>query len=175
MRGRVSVVLFLALAAAGCGAWGNRTPSEGSTASPSDRKAAGEQFGFVTKADAAKRTITFDPAEWLDGEEGRLAAVEDGSIGPDESLPNDYYIRNPDKRTRVLELAPSATVHAAVPVTALAVRRPAACSGNSNCTSYSVSLPAFFASFRERHHGGLKFWLTIRDGDVVRLDEQYVP
>lgn len=175
MSGRVPVVLLLALAAAGCGAWGNRTPTEGSSPSPSDRKAAGEQFGFVTKADAAKRTITFDPAEWLDGEEGRLAAVEDGAIGPDEALSNDYYIRNPGARTRELELVPSATVHAAVPVTGLAVRRPTACTDNSPCTSYSVSLPAFFASFKEQRSGGLRFWLTIRNGEVVRLDEQYVP
>lgn len=170
------VALLLALAAAGCGAWGNRAPSEGSSQGPSERKAAGEQFGFVTNADAAKRTITFDRAEWLDGEEGRLAAVEDGAIGPDEPLSNDYYIRNPDRRTRVLRLASTATVHAAVPVTLLPVRPPAACGSSSRCTSYEVSLPVFFASpLTKRDPRGVKFWLTIRDGEVVRLDEQYVP
>jgi hypothetical protein len=167
-------VLLVAVAAAGCGASGNRIPSEAS--SPSERKEAGEQFGFVTEADAAKRTITFDPAEWLDGEEGRLAAVEDGAIGSDEGLSNDYYIRNPDGRTRELELAPTASVRAAMPVTGLAARPPADCKSGTGCTGYDVSLAGFFASFRKlRYADGLKFWLTIRDGKVVRLDEQYTP
>jgi hypothetical protein len=176
MRGWLAVPVFLVLVVVGC-ARIPYIPSE-ETPSPSDRKAAGEEFGFITKADAAKRTVTFDPAEWLDGEEGRRAAVEDGAIGPNEPLSNDYYIRNPDRRTRVLELASGATVRAAVPVTALAVRPPPDCGSGSRCTSYGVSLPAFFASLREaRNPEGLrfKFWLTIREGRVVELDEQYVP
>jgi hypothetical protein len=174
VRGRLSVLVLLVLVVVGCGRI-PYIPSE-EASSPSDRKAAGEEFGFITEADAAKRTITFDQAEWLDGEEGRRAAVEDGAIGSNEPLSNDYYIRNADRRTRVLELGSSATVRAAVPVTALAVRPPSDCASSSRCTSYDVSLPAFFASFRKpRHPDGLKFWLTIQNGKVVELDEQYVP
>jgi hypothetical protein len=169
-----SAPVALLVVLAGCSAWGNKATSE--IRSPRDRAAAGQHFGFITNGDAAKRTITFDSAQWLDGEEGRRAAVEDGAIGSNESLSNDYYIRNAETQTRVLELAPDAEVIAAVPVTSLAVRPPASCRNDYRCTSYPVSSSSFFASFKaERYRGPWKFWLTIRDGLVVRFDEQYVP
>lgn len=167
-----AAVVFL-FVLAGCSGWGKEATSE--PKSPRDRAAAGQQFGFITGGDAAKRTIKFDRAQWLDGEEGRRAAFEDGAIGSNEPLSNDYYIRNPATQARVLELAPDVEVTAAVPVTALAVRLPESCN-DDRCTSYPVSLSSFFASFdAEGYRGRWKFWLTVRDGLVVRLDEQYTP
>ncbi len=53
-----------------------------------------EQFGFVRSIDG--ETLVFDPAEFLTGEEAVAAARQAGFIGPDEMLPNDFYISNPD-------------------------------------------------------------------------------
>ena len=61
--------------------------------------ADGEWFGFVTVSrDGDRIVLTFDQAEMLSGEEARLAAIEAGVIGPDEQLPNDFFIDNADER-----------------------------------------------------------------------------
>ena len=54
-----------------------------------------EQFGFVRSLTGG--TLMFDPAEMLTGDEALDAAREDGIIGVDEDLPNDFYIRNLDQ------------------------------------------------------------------------------
>jgi hypothetical protein len=54
-----------------------------------------EQFGFVRSM--TDGTLVFDPAEMLNGDEALDAAREDGIIGADEELPNDFYIRNLDQ------------------------------------------------------------------------------
>lgn len=54
-----------------------------------------EQFGFARSLTGG--TLVFDPAEMLTGDEAAAAAREDGIIGADEDLPNDFYIRNLDK------------------------------------------------------------------------------
>lgn len=52
------------------------------------------QFGFVRHFDG--KALYFDPAEWFSNEAAIEAAREDGEIGPDEDLPNPFYIRDPD-------------------------------------------------------------------------------
>lgn len=61
--------------------------------------ADGRYFAMVVvgKDETGSTTLGVDLAEMLSGEEARQAAVEDGVIGEDEDLPNDFYIRNPDK------------------------------------------------------------------------------
>jgi hypothetical protein len=38
-----------------------------------------------------------------------------------------------------------------------------------------VTLADFFVSFTKRSARGGPFWVTIRGGSVVRIDEQYFP
>lgn len=103
----VSLVLLVALAVwgtawllNGSGAGTERPVGEASADEDADADegrgaedvlADGEHFGFVSAftVDA----ITFEPAEYLTGEEAREAAREDGQIGPDDDLPNDFYVR----------------------------------------------------------------------------------
>jgi hypothetical protein len=54
-----------------------------------------EQFGFARSLTGG--TLVFDPADMLTGEVALAAAREDGIIGADEDLPNDFYIRNLDE------------------------------------------------------------------------------
>ena len=70
-------------------------PTTPTAPSPAD----GEWFGFVSVTrDGEQFVLTFDRAEMLSGEEARLAAVEAGVIAPDEQLPNDFFIDNPEER-----------------------------------------------------------------------------
>ena len=113
---------------------GTRVASE--VASPTERRAAGESFGFITAVDPERRTITFDPAEWLSGEEANRAGVATGVIQPGDTVPNDHLIQNPSRRTRVFEVAPNALITAAAPVSQLDFPPPAKCR-----TEFCVSYP----------------------------------
>lgn len=101
-RGAIGPALMLAsfiLASCGQGTTTTTTPTTTTTqpTSTTPTSRAGEtieQFGFA-------RTLTggmlvFDPAEMLTGGEAAAAAREDGIIGAEEDLPNDFYIRNLD-------------------------------------------------------------------------------
>lgn len=56
---------------------------------------ATDLFGFVRNV--TDGTLVFDPAELLIGDEAVTAARSAGIIGPDEDLPNDFFILNPDQ------------------------------------------------------------------------------
>ena len=66
----------------------------------------GEHFVFIKEVLDGK--IVVDQAEMLSGEPARQAAIEDGVIGADEDLPNDFYIRNTEAETVTLDVAPDA-------------------------------------------------------------------
>ena len=156
---RWSALVAVALILAACGG----SDSEGS----SERV-----FGFITAANPEARTIDFDEAEWLTGDEAAAAAVADGQLRPGEPVPNDYYIRNSDKEAVELDVAADASIQGAGPVTALRPRPP--CDG---CQSFDLSVDEFFAAW----DGGLRpgrsgYWVTTtNDGEVVAIEEQYRP
>ena len=130
-----------------------------------------EHFGYIRSVSTAgpATTLAFDEAEFLTGKEAQQAAEEDGVVEPGEAVPNDYYIRNPDRSTKTIPIANDARI--------TAKRCPLCRNGKPG------ELGPFLASFMkgrqtyaEPYRGkyGL-YWLTIEDGRVVAIDEQYVP
>ena len=168
------LLLSLALFAVGCGGGGDKgsVPEPPTTqATTTTRSMPTEQFGYIRSVSTAGPTATlaFDDAQFLTGKEAQQAAEEDRAVEPGESVPNDYYIRNPDKATRTLRIADEATV--------TSVRCSPCHEGVHG------KLAPFLAAFLEPRRGygapyrgkyGL-YWLTIEDGDVVAIREQYVP
>jgi hypothetical protein len=161
---RWSAVLLLALMLTGCA--GQDRFSE----SPDESESAERAFGFIQDVDAEARTIRFDPAEWLTGDEARQAAVADGKGQPGEPVPDDYYIRNPDRRLLVLRVAPDARIRGATPVTFLRSRPPC-----TSCTAFPVSVAQFFAAFGPHGAAQGAYWVTTRGRRVVAIEEQYRP
>ena len=165
-----AAILFLATACGGKGAGESntldRTQSTTTTAAP-----AGERFGYIRSVSAAgpATTLAFDEAEFLIGNEAQKAAEEDGVIPPGEPVPNDYYIRNPDKATKTYPIANDAQITA---------KRCSLCRKGQ-----SGELGPFLASFMQGRQTYAQpyrgkyalYWLTIEDGRVVAIDEQYVP
>ena len=156
-----AVVAITAIAAAGCGG--------DSTAAVAD----GRHFGYVQSVDASATpaTIEIDVAEFLIGEAAKAAAVEDGVIAEGESVPNDYYIRNPAKDFVTLDVAGDVRVtHVQCP---------------DSCTEgLPGEFDAFAAAFDDTGEKTLmdeyrgsqsQYWIIVRDGEVVAIDEQYVP
>jgi hypothetical protein len=132
---------------------------------------ANEHFGYIRSVSTAGPTATlaFDEAEFLTGKEAQAAAVEDGVVPPGQPVPNDYYIRNPDKATKIYPIANDAQITA---------KRCSLCRDGK-----PGALGPFLASFMQGrqtyadpYRGKYsQYWLTIEDGRVVAIDEQYLP
>ena len=172
------LLLSLALVTAGCGSGGGDeaapepTPTKTSTQpAPAPRPTPAEHFGYIRSVSTAGRaaTLAFDEAAFLTGKKAQRAAEADGAVEPGEAVPNDYYIRNPDKETRTLRIANDAKITA---------RRCSLCR-DGRPGELGPFLAAFMKgrqTFADPYRGKYsQYWLTIRDGVVIAIEEQYVP
>jgi hypothetical protein len=101
----------VALALAACGSVGSPPPNTTPVASTSTSTIVVittvpdiEQFAFVRAIDQSE--IRYDPATMLTGEAAAEAAQADGVLPEGETLPNDFYISNPDLEESVATLDP---------------------------------------------------------------------
>ncbi len=169
-----ALLLSLALVAAGCEGGKDERAAPATTQTPTSTQAApssAEHFGYIRSVSTAgpAATLAFDEAEFLTGKAAQKAAEEDGAVEPGEPVPNDYYVRNSDKTTQTLRLANDAKITA---------KRCKLCRHGR-----PGELGPFLASFMQGrqtyadpYRGKYsQYWLTIRDGEVVAIDEQYVP
>ncbi|HZA19271.1 MAG TPA: hypothetical protein VE889_00335 [Actinomycetota bacterium] len=171
------VGIVIALVGSACGA--GTGPSGGPTGTPGSPTptralADGRQFGYISAVDLqgsedldAAGALTFDPADWWVGDEANQAAVEDGVIEPGESVPNDYYIRNREKDAVSVDLAED--------VELLVVDWP------NCCDSIVGDLQRFADSFTTKDPTGAyvgsrsPYWVTVDGGQVVEIEELYLP
>jgi hypothetical protein len=94
-----------------------RAADDGDTTSGLGELAPGSHVGRLTEVrdgmvdGVAVQVIGFDKVDFLTGQEAVEAAREAGYIGPDEdSVPNDYYVRNVNPLVRLLPVAPGSPV-----------------------------------------------------------------
>jgi hypothetical protein len=126
----------------------------------------GRHFGYLTAVGASQEPprLVLDLAVWFTDQEAIEAALEDGVPREDAGI-NGYYIRNESPRWRILSIDPDATVV---------------------LSTYPVADPAHpvevtldrFAELFASSDGYLPlspYWLTIRNGVVVTIEEQFVP
>ncbi|HYY80636.1 MAG TPA: hypothetical protein VFD04_15855 [Actinomycetes bacterium] len=116
---------------------------------------------YLKTVDPDRRTITFDLIQFFTGDAATKAAAEDHKESPP---PNDYYIRNVNPRLRTLP------VRADAPIT---VNVLAAQSTGSATKDVSVTLAKLATYFPNR--GTPPFWITVEQGEVVKIAQQYLP
>lgn len=134
------------------------TPPPTPTASASPILLDGRHPVFVTDVDAAGRTVTFDLIQFLTGEAAKEAYTKDHPDDPD-GPPNDYYIVNENPRLRTLPVV------AGVEVTVLWL------GGDAYPEQISFEeLPGYLAAAAQG-----PFWLTVDDGDIFAMEEQFIP
>lgn len=116
----------------------------------------GEWFGYVDGAFDSE--LDFDLACWFGGDAAARAAAEDGKESPP---PNDYYVRNVNSTIRTISVSGDATVawlpNPGDPTTEEKIPY-AGWTAERNIRSYQPGV-----------------WMTIEDGEVVEIREQYVP
>jgi len=142
------------------------------------------EFGYLTQVSASE--IVADYAQWLTGDEANQAAFEDGEIpSVEEGVPNGYYIRNVNPRLRTLSLDDDVRVWLATPA-------------EGPVTTIEVGIEEWLGLFNdgmpwdyetddlppgEAPHFGYfgagtvyaPYWLTILDGEVIAIEQQYIP
>ena len=170
------LLLSLALVAAGCGGGGADKaapePTQTSTQpAPTPGPSPADHFGYIRSVSTAgpAATLAFDEAEFLTGDAAQKAAEEDGVVAPGETVPNDYYIPNRDQTTQTLRIANDAKI--------TAKRCPLCRHGrDGQLDSFLASFMKGRQTFADPYRGKYSlYWLTIKDGEVAAIDEQYVP
>lgn len=138
-------------------------------------------FGFIEEIPAwegGSWILFYDPAEWLTGEEARVAAIEDGEIPEGSDLPGDFYVRNPIDTFEelIVDAATIVTLQACWPDGG-----PCIIEEPASMTDFAALLEepkSALAAFGWSWYGGnppTPFWFTLEDDVVVQIAEQYLP
>jgi hypothetical protein len=146
------------------------SPSPVPSPSGSPALAEGRSFGYIKSVDATASppTMVFDLAQFFSGADADKAAQEDGVIGPGEHVDNDFYIRNVNPLLRTVPI--SATVQISL------IKWTNCCE-----TKLSPDLATFASAFpgpgpTDDFHGPMSpYWLTVKNGVIVKIEEQYLP
>jgi hypothetical protein len=161
-------------------------PIKRAGSSPARLAGDGRYFGYVRAADGESQphTIGFDVAQFFFGEDVQKAAEDDGAVAPGEAVSNDHYERDRKREVRLLPLAPDAQVTPGSPasflLTHVSHETLKKCSVQPLEADCAVSPSEFFAAAKQMKeyaagYPGIPVWVTIHDGLVVRIDEQYFP
>jgi hypothetical protein len=172
-----ALLLSLVLVAAGCGGGDDENAAPATTqASTSTQQAppapsSAEHFGYIRSVSTAgpAATLAFDEAELLTGKAAQKAAEEDGVVEPGDPVPNDYYVRNPDKSMQTLRIASDAQITA---------KRCDLCRHGrpGELGPFLASFMQGRQTFADPYRGKYsQYWLMIENGEVVAIDEQYLP
>lgn len=165
----ISMLFGLLLTACGGGPEPDPTPAPAAspTASPDaspgglpteptgEDLADGRHFGFIRSVDLQNNSISFDGAVFLTGNDAQQAARERGDAMADDVF--DFFIVNDDPATTTLQVAGDARIQV--------LTGGGADLGSSTLQGLSDRLP--------RPDNG--FWVEIENGEVIEVEEQYVP
>jgi hypothetical protein len=134
-----------------------------SSAEPTAGAAAltdGRYPAHLTAVNVSDRTITFDVVQFLTGDDATKAAQEDGAEAPP---PNDYYIRNTNPALRTLPIP----MDSVITVNTLEAETSGDSSKDVTVTLEQLAGYANLADYT--------FWITVKDGVIGALAEQFLP
>lgn len=115
----------------------------------------------IRSVDAVRRLVGVDVVQFFTGDAAAKAATEDHAT--EVPPPNDYWIRNTSPQVQLLPVA----VKAGITVNTLAALESS--SATTNVAKTLAQLGAY------PHVGSALFWVTVRQGQVSRIAEQFLP
>lgn len=131
--------------------------------------ANGRNAVYLTSIDTSRRKISFDVIQFLTGDAAVQEYRRQNPDDPQGEPPNDYMIRNENTQVR------TAGVDAGVVVQLVRLRED----GDADLDPGTFDeLPRYLEPDAPPDSPFLShnpFWLTLRNGVVVRIEEQYVP
>jgi hypothetical protein len=131
--------------------------------------ADGTYFGYVESADVDSGTMGFDLACFYTGEEANEQAAQRGDEVP---VPNDVYIVNDNTTIRDVPVDPS-TELLLIDWNDCCETSPGA---ELDAFASAIGGPDFVEIGGRRYAGSLSpYWVTIENGQVVLIEEQFLP
>ena len=134
------------------------TKSQGPPRPTESQLPDGRHFGYIKSIDLddSPPSIVFDEAQFLDGEAANQASAAHGDEVP---VPNDVYVVNDDPTLRTLTVSDEAEFLLLGP-------------GYACCEGHP-SDPDLLTRSRLAHAWG--YWVTLENGKVVQIEEQWHP
>lgn len=154
--------------ATGTGPTGVTAPTGPTGTTTPPRLEDGEHFGFIQDVLPLPGTMVFDLAYFFTGDEANEEAAEDGLEVP---VPNDYYIRNLNDKLRRLALAPD------LEIVLLDWNTCCDVMFLGDLDTFAEAMEGSFVEIDGQIYGGAgsPYFLTVEDGLVVRIKEQFLP
>ena len=129
----------------------------------------GRHFGYVRSVDPDAGTIEFDLAYFLSGKEADQAYQE--ATGDTGHVPNDHFVVNDNPMLRTLTLSPDVRLRLL---------------DRSHCceTFFDGDLALFAQALEQQtdvtdgdliYRGQSQWWITVENGMVTQIEEQYSP
>jgi hypothetical protein len=129
----------------------------------------GTYFGYVQSIDTASGALAFDLACFYTGEEANEQAAKRGDEVP---VPNDVYIVNDNTKIRNLTVDPSVEL-VVLDWNSCCEPKPGA---DLDDFASALGNDDFVEIGGRSYAGSLSpYWLTIEDGVVSRIEEQFLP
>jgi hypothetical protein len=121
----------------------------------------GRHFVFVKRTKDG--SVTFDLAEFYTGAQANLIAGERGDEVP---VPNDVYIVNDNPKLRTVPVADGAKIM---------VYDWSMCCDSYTSISYD-EFAGYIGSPTDDFHGtSSPYWIRVQGGQIVKIEEQYLP
>lgn len=131
--------------------------------------ADGTYFGFVESIGMGSDAMAFDLACFYSGDEANEQAAQRGDEVP---VPNDVYIVNDNPATRDIPVDPGTELRL-IDWNACCETSPGA---ELDALGTAIAEGDFVEIDGRRYAGGLSpYWITIEDGRVVLIEEQFLP
>lgn len=130
---------------------------------------AGKVFGFVRYFDG--KCLYVDPAEMFGNEAAVKAAREDGEIGPNEDLPNPFYIRNRDREVFAVPVSGTFKVTLLFSSDSGMVTRHF--TGTTFAALYGPGRDPYWDGYSPLNN--IPTDLRVSEGRAARVDEVYIP
>jgi hypothetical protein len=128
----------------------------------------GRHFGYVRSVDPDRLTLEFDLAYFLSGKEANDAYHAAGGTGP---VPNDHFVVNDNPKLRTLHLSPDVRLRL--------LDWNHCCEtffdGDLGLFAQAVGQQADVTDGELIYRGQSSWWITIENGLVTEIEEQYAP
>lgn len=130
----------------------------------------GQHFGFIRAFTDNNSAIDFDDAEWLTDKAAQDAAIAAGACTEEtreECLPNNFFINNESKITERVPVGSNAKV----------IMQTWKMEETGQITSKEITLAelASVLNIPTMHWSQLPYEITIMNGEIVLIDEVYLP
>lgn len=119
-----------------------------------------------------QETLRVDPIQWFEGKAADAEFLKDEPDSGLDGAPDGYYIVNDDETTQTLAVDPQAAVVMQI------YDRTGSLVDATTEWNQTVSLAKFNAIYRNTAHLDISdypYHLTLKDGKVVRIVQQFVP